>query len=120
MALTWVGFLNDIRPGNVGGVFEYFDTEAQNIIIRNTDDTLVSTYDTVDLGQWLDSVFDGTLRVGNFGLSQFVPRHNYNGEIWAVGIVPTLVPAETGRFPTPAVEPGFYVFRYSYTEKENL
>ena len=114
MSLSWIGFLNDIRPGNVGGVFEYFDTEAQNIIIRDTDDALVSTYDAVDLGQWLDSVFDGALRVGNFGLSQFVPRHNYNGEIWAVGVIPTLVPAETGRFPTPAVDPGFYVFRYKY------
>jgi len=114
MALLWDDFLTDARPGNVAGAFYYFDTEAQNIIIRNTDDALASTYDTVDLGQWLDSVFDGALRVGNFGLNQFVPRHNYNGEIWAVGIVPTLVPAETGRFPTPEVEPGFYIFRYKY------
>lgn len=114
MALLWDDFITDDRPGNVAGIFYYFDTEGQNIIIRNTDDALVSTYDTVELGQWLDSVFDGALRVGNFGLTQFVPRHNYNGEIWAVGIIPTLVPAETGRFPTPAVEPGFYVFRYKY------
>lgn len=114
MALSWVGFVNDVRPGNVGGIFEFLDTEAQNIIIRDTDNSLVSTYDTVDLGQWLDSEFDGALRVGRFGLSQFVPRHNYNGEIWAVGIVPTSVDAETGRFPTPGLQPGFYLFRYKY------
>ena len=114
MALSWVGFVNDVRPGNVGGIFEFFDTEAQNIIIRDTDDSLVSTYDTVDLGQWLDSEFDGALRVGRFGLSQFVPRHNYNGEIWAVGIVPESVLAEEGRFPTPGMQPGFYLFRYKY------
>lgn len=114
MSLEWDGFLADARTGSVGGTFEYFDTEAQNIIIRDTDDALVSTYDTVDLGQWLDSEFDGALRVGNFGLSQFVPRHNYNGEIWAAGIVPYDVAAETGRFPTPAVDAGFYVFRYKY------
>ena len=114
MALSWVGFVNDVRPGNVGGIFEFFDTEAQNIIIRDTDDALVSTYDTVDLGQWLDSDFTNALRVGRFGLSQFVPRHNYNGEIWAVGIIPTTVPAETGRFPTPGIDAGFYLFRYKY------
>ena len=81
MSLSWAGFANDVRAGNVGGVFEFFDTEAQNIIIRNTDDSIVSTYDSVDLGQWLDSDFDGALRVGRFGLSQFVPRHNYSAEI---------------------------------------
>ena len=26
MSLLWVDFLADARPGNVGGVFEYFDT----------------------------------------------------------------------------------------------
>lgn len=54
------------------------------------------------------------MRIGNFGLSQFVPRHNYNGEIWAVGITPIPVPAETGRFPTPSIDSGFYLYRYSY------
>ena len=113
MALAWAGFLSDAREGNVAGAFEYFDTEAQNIIIRDSDDALVSTYDTIDLGQWLDTSMGGALRVGNFGLSQFVPRHVYNGEIWAVGIVPTTVEA-TGRFPTPEVPKGFYLFRYKY------
>ncbi len=114
MSLEWEGFIDDARSGNVGGTFEYFDTEAQPIIIRNTDDALISTYDSVDLGQWFDSVWENNLRVGNFGLSQFVPRHLYNGEIWAVGITPTLVPAETGQFPTPEVPAGFYIYRYSY------
>lgn len=114
MSLAWDGFLTDVRAGNVGGTFYYLDTEAQPIIIRDTDDALISTYDDVELGQWLDSVWDNNLRIGNFGLSQFVPRHVYNGEIWAVGEIPTLVPAETGRFPTPEVEPGFYIFRYKY------
>jgi len=114
MSLAWVGFLDDARAGNVAGTFEYFDTEAQNIVIRDTDDALVSTYDAVDLGQWQSSVFENALRVGNFGLSQFVPRHNYNGEIWAVGITPTTVPAETGRFPIPEMPGGFYLYRYRY------
>lgn len=114
MALEWDGFLTDARLGNVGGTFEFFDTEAQPIIIRNTDNALISTYDTVDLGQWLDSVWENNLRIGNFGLSQFVPRHNYNGEIWAVGITPVDVPAGTGRYPTPAVPAGFYIYRYKY------
>ena len=52
----------------------------------------------------------GALRVGNFGLSQFVPRHVYNGEIWAVGIVPTTVEATTGRFPTPEVPSKGFTF----------
>ena len=114
MALAWDGFLADVREGNVGGTFYYFDTEAQPVVIRDTDDALISTYDEVELGQWLDSVWANNLRIGNFGLSQFVPRHNYNGEIWAVGITPTTVPAETGRFPTPEVLSGFYLFRYKY------
>lgn len=113
MAIEWLGFLDDARAGNVGGTFEFFDTEAQIIIIRDTDDALISTYDDVALGQWFDSVWVNNLRVGNFGLSQFVPRHGYNGEIWAVGIVPSLVP--TAEYPpTPAVNPGFYLFRYRY------
>ena len=114
MGIAWEGFIDDARLGNVGGTFEYFDTEAQAVIIRNTDDALISTYDDIDLGQWLDSEFLNNLRVGHFGLSQFVPRHNYNGEIWAVGITPTLVAAETGRYPTPEVPAGFYIYRYAY------
>lgn len=114
MAIAWEGFLDDARLGNCGGTFEFFDTEAQVVIIRNTDDALISTYDTVDLGQWFDSVWENNLRIGNFGLSQFVPRHGYNGEIWAVGITPTLVAAETGRFPTPSTPAGFYLYRYKY------
>lgn len=117
MSLEWAGFLTDARTGNVGGTFEYFDTAAQAIIIRDTDDALISTYEEVELGQWLDCTFDNNLRIGNFGLSQFVPRHNYNGEIWGVGIIPTDVEAETGRFPTPAVDAGFYLFRYKYFEE---
>lgn len=116
MPLEWAGFLNDARTGNVGGTFEYFDTAAQAVIIRNTDNALISTYDDVDLGQWLSSTFDNNLRIGNFGLSQFVPRHNFNGEVWAVGIIPANVPAESGRFPAPAVDAGFYLFRYKYYE----
>lgn len=114
MAIEWDGFLSDVSTGNVAGTFYYFDTEAQVIVIRDTDDTLVSKYDTVDLGQWDASVFDNALRVGNFGLNQFVPRHNYNGEIWAVGITPVDVPAGTGAYPTPAVPAGFYIYRYKY------
>ena len=113
MALAWAGFLSDAREGNVAGAFEYFDTEAQNIIIRDSDDALVSTYDTIDLGQWLDTSMGGALRglvISDFhSLSSSV----YNGEIWAVGIVPTTV-ATTGRFPTPEVPKGFYLFRYKY------
>lgn len=116
MSLQWDGFLPDTRAGNVAGTFYYFDTEAQPIIIRGTDNALTSTYDDVELGQWLDAVWENNLRIGNFGLSQFVPRHNYNGEIWAVGITPTTVPAETGRHPTPAHPAGFYVYRYKYYE----
>ena len=114
MTLAWEGFLDDVQVGNVAGTFEFFDTEAQNIIIRDSDDALASTYGVVDLGQWFDTEFTNPLRVGNFGLDQFVPRHNYNGEIWAVGIIPTDVPATTGRFPTPAIPAGFYIFRYEY------
>ena len=114
MALAWDGFLADARAGEVAGTFEFFDTEAQVVVIRDTDNALVSTYDTVDFGQWFDSDFDNALRVGNFGLSQFVPRHNYNGEIWAVGITPEDVPATTGRFPTPAIPKGLYIYRYKY------
>lgn len=117
MSLAWADFLNDARTGNVGGTFEFFDTAAQAIIIRDTDDALISTYEEVELGQWLDCTFANNLRIGNFGLSQFVPRHNYNGEIWAVGIIPEDVEAETGRFPTPAVDAGFYLFRYKYYEE---
>ena len=116
MELAWDGFLPDVRAGDVGGTFYYFDTEAQPIIIRDTDEALISTYDEVEWGQWIDSVWENNLRIGNFGLSQFVPRHVYNGEIWAVGITPTLVPAETGRFPTPEVPAGFYLYRYKYFE----
>jgi hypothetical protein len=116
MALTWEGFLDDARLGNVGGTFEYFDTAAQAVIIRDTDDALISTYEEVLLGRWFDCDFANNLRIGNFGLSQFVPRHNYNGEVWAVGIIPEDVDAETGRFPTPAVDAGFYLFRYKYYE----
>jgi len=114
MAIAWEGFLEDARLGNVAGTFDYLDTEAQVVVIRDTDDALISTYDNVDLGHWMDSVWENNLRIGNFGLSQFVPRHNYNGEIWAVGITPTLVPAETGQFPVPEVPAGFYIYRYSY------
>lgn len=114
MAIAWQGFLADARAGEVAGTFEFFDTEAQVVVIRDTDDALVSTYDTVDMGQWFSSSFDNALRIGNFGLSQFVPRHNYNGEIWAVGITPNDVPATTGRFPTPALPKGFYIYRYKY------
>lgn len=114
MALAWDDFLTDVRPGNVAGTFEYFDTEAQVVVIRDSDGALVSTYDTVDLGQWLSSSFGNALRIGNFGLDQFVPRHNYNGELWAVGIIPVDVQATTGRFPTPSVPAGFYLFRYTY------
>ena len=116
MALQWEYFLSDARSGNVGGTFEYFDTEAQIVIIRDTDDALTSTYDSVDFGKWEDSVWENNLRIGNFGLSQFVPRHGYNGEVWAVGITPTLVPADTGRFATPEVPAGFYLYRYKYFE----
>lgn len=111
MALAWEGFLPDARVGNVAGTFYYFDTEAQNIIIRDSDDALVSTYDTVDLGQWLDTEMDGALRVGNFGLLQFVPRHVYNGEIWAVGIIPETIPA-TNKY--DEILAGFYLFRHQY------
>lgn len=114
MGIAWDNFITDERAGNVGGTFEFFDTEAQAVIIRASDDALISTYDDVELGQWLDAVFAENTRIGHFGLSQFVPRHNYNGEIWAVGITPTLVAAETGRFPTPEVPAGFYVYRYAY------
>lgn len=116
MALLWEGFLDDARAGNVGGTFEYFDTEAQVVIIRDDDDALISKYSEVEFGQWLDCEWINNLRIGNFGLSQFVPRHLYNGEIWAVGITPTLVPEESGRHPTPAVPQGFYIYRYKYYE----
>lgn len=51
MALAWDDFLTDMRTGNVGGTFYYFDTEAQPIIIRDTDEALISTYDEIELGQ---------------------------------------------------------------------
>lgn len=114
MSIQWVDFLADARPGNVAGTFEFFDTEAQIMVIRDTDDALISTYDAVELGQWKDCIWSNNLRIGHFGLSQFVPRHPCNGEIWAVGITPNAVAPETGMFPTPGIESGFFIYRYKY------
>ena len=116
MSLLWEGFLPRVENGNLGGTFSYFDESAQFIFIEDINNALVSTYGEVELGHWEDIELDGALRVGRFGLSQFVPRHVYNGEIWAVGITPNNVPAEGGRYPTPAIPQGFYLYRYKYYE----
>lgn len=109
MAIAWDHFLTDVRAGSPVGIFHYFDNNVQNIII-NTEKSLESTYSMVDAGNYDESFIDSSV-VGRFGLTHFTARHDWNGEIWAVGITSERVPATST---TPAIEVGFYLYRYSY------
>ena len=114
MSLAWDGFLDDARAGDVAGLIHYYDNASQPIIIRDTDDALISVYGEIEDGDWLGETWVNNARVGNFGLSDFVLRHGFNGEVWAAGITPTAIAAGTGRYPTPAIPEGLYLYRYAY------
>ncbi|QRN86042.1 hypothetical protein JR334_02065 [Clostridia bacterium] len=114
MPLAWDGFINDARTGDLAGLVHYYDNAAQLIIIRDSDNALISTYGKIEEGDWLEKTWENNSRMGNFGLTDFVLQHNFNGEVWAAGITPIAVAAGEGRYPTPAVSAGLYLYRYAY------
>ena len=61
MALAWDGLLTRMRAGDVGGTFYYFDTEGTANHYKRYRRS-INHYDEVELGQWLDSVWENNLR----------------------------------------------------------